>query len=141
MKALKLLLAVALGIVVLAPTATAAAQGPAISFEDADGPDDACEWRNNSGVPFELAIDGGPGVIHDDGSVVPVPQGSSVRYLPEERTFGSTAIGVVAECDVFVAQESTSTSEDTSSGGVAVPVIVGAGVAIVVLAGVLWKLR
>ncbi len=140
MKALKLLLAVALGIVILAPT-TATAQEPAISFDQADGPDDACDWRNNSGVPFELSIDGGSGVIHDDGSVVPVPQGSSVRYLPEERTFGSTAIGVVATCDAFVAQESTSTPDDTSSGGVAVPVIVGAGIVIVVLAGAVWKLR
>jgi len=141
MKAFKLLLAVALGIVVLAPSATATAQETAISFEEADGPDDACDLRVNSGGPFEVTIDGGPIVIQENGSVVPVPQGSSVHYLRQERTFGSTAIGVVDECEVFVAQESTSASEDTSSGGLGVPVIVGAGVAIVVLAGAVWKSR
>lgn len=159
MKARKLLLAVALGIVVLAPSASATAQGSAITFDQADGPDGACEWRNNSGVPFELSIDGGPGVIHDDGAVIPVPQGSSVRWLPEERTFGSTAIGVIRECEVVVAPESTpepepapetesspepestSVAEDNSSGGIGVPVIVGAGVVILVLAGAVWKLR
>ena len=145
MKALKFLLAVALGILVLSPSAAATAPGPAISFEQADGPDAACEWRNNSGVPFELNIDGGAGVIHDDGAVVPVPQGSSIRYLPEERTFGSTAIGVLTECEVFVAQETTqettSATEDESSGGVVVLVIVAAGVAALVLAGAAWKFR
>ena len=166
MKARKLLLAVALGIVVLAPSASATAQGSAITFDQADGPGGACEWRNNSGVPFELSIDGGPGVIHDDGAVIPVPQGSSVRWLPEERTFGSTAIGVIRECEPFVAPESTPepepapeteptpeleptpepepapAAEDNSGGGVGVPVIVGAGVVILVLAGgATWKLR
>ena len=159
MKARKLLLAAVLGIVILAPSASATAQGTAITFDQADGPDDECEWRNNSGVPFELSIDGGPGVIHDDGAVIPVPQGSSVRWLPEERTFGSTAIGVIRECQPFVApestpepeptpepesapaSESTPAAEDNSSGGIGVPVIVGAGVVILVLAGAVWKLR
>ena len=154
MKARKLLLAAVLGIVILAPSASATAQGTAITFDQADGPDDECEWRNNSGVPFELSIDGGPGVIHDDGAVIPVPQGSSVRWLPEERTFGSTAIGVIRECQPFVAPESTPeqestpepestpAAEDASSGGVGVPVIVGAGVVVLVLAGgAAWKLR
>ena len=147
MKARKLLLAAVLGIVILAPSASATAQGPPVTFEQADGPDDACEWQNNSGVPFELSIDGGEPLIQEDGSVVPVPQGSSVRYLPVERTFGSTAVGVIANCQVVVASESTPEPEptpasgDTSSDGIGVPVIVGAGVVVLVLAGVVWKLR
>lgn len=141
MKALKLLLAIAVGIVVLAPSATATAQDAAVFLEEADGPDDECDLRVNSGGPFEVTIDGGPIAIQDNGTVVPVPQGSSVHYLRQERTFGSTAIGVIAECDVFVAQGSTSVSDDTGSGGAVVAVVVGAGVAIVVLAGAAWKLR
>lgn len=141
MKAFKLLLAIAVGIVVLAPSATATAQDAAVFLEEADGPDDECDLRVNSGGPFEVTIDGGPIAIQDNGTVVPVPQGSSVHYLRQERTFGSTAIGVIAECDVFVAQGSTSASDDTGSGGAVVAVVVGAGVAIVVLAGAAWKLR
>ena len=141
MKALKLLLAVAFGMVIAAPSATATAQETFVTLEEADGPDDACDLRVNSGGPFEVTIDGGPLAIQDAGSVVPVPQGSSVHYLPQERTFGSTATGVIATCEVFVGQESPSASEETSSGGVGVPVIAGAGVAILVLAGVAWKLR
>ena len=141
MKAFKLLLAIAVGIVVLAPSATATAQDAAVFLEEADGPDDECDLRVNSGGPFEVTIDGGPIAIQDNGTVVPVPQGSSVHYLRQERTFGSTAIGVIAECDVFVAQGSTSVSDDTGSGGAVVAVVVGAGVAIFVLAGAAWKLR
>lgn len=141
MKALKLLLALALGIVFLVPSATAMAQGTAVSFEEADAPDDACDLRVNFGGPFEVAIDGGPIVIEDNGSVVLVPQGSSVHYLPQERTFGSTAVGVIARCEVFVAQESTSSSEDGNSGDIGVPVIVGVGAAILILAAVVWKFR
>ena len=125
MKALKLLLAIAVGIVVLAPSATATAQDAAVFLEEADGPDDECDLRVNSGGPFEVTIDGGPIAIQDNGTVVPVPQGSSVHYLRQERTFGSTAIGVIAECDVFVAQGSTSISDDTGSGGAVVAVVVG----------------
>ena len=136
-----MLLAIAVGIVVLAPSATATAQDAAVFLEEADGPDDECDLRVNSGGPFEVTIDGGPIAIQDNGTVVPVPQGSSVHYLRQERTFGSTAIGVIAECDVFVAQGSTSVSDDTGSGGAVVAVVVGAGVAIVVLAGAAWKLR
>ena len=147
MKALKLLLAIAVGIVVLAPSATATAQDAAVFLEEADGPDDECDLRVNSGGPFEVTIDGGPIAIQDNGTVVPVPQGSSVHYLRQERTFGSTAVGVIANCQVVVASESTPEPEptpasgDTSSDGIGVPVIVGAGVVVLVLAGVVWKLR
>lgn len=142
MRALKLLLTVALGIAVLAPSTAAMAQGPAVSFEDAEGPDDTCDLLVNSGGPFEVTIDGGSIEVHDNGSVVPVPQGSSAHYLPQERTFGATAIGVVVECEAFVAQGPAPVSEDSSSGGgIGVPLLVGVGVAVVVLAGVGWKLR
>ena len=56
MKAFKLLLAIAVGIVVLAPSATATAQDAAVFLEEADGPDDECDLRVNSGAVVAVVV-------------------------------------------------------------------------------------
>ena len=133
MRALKLLLAVALGIVTLAPSAVATAQS-AVSLEEADSPDGTCELRINAGGPYEVSIDGDAVIVFPNESVVPVPQGSSVHYLREERTFGATAIGTVETCETFVPTSSSS----SSSSGISAGFIAGAIVGVLVVLGVIW---
>ena len=123
---LKVLLAATLGLVVLAQSATATAQPNSNTFEEAEGPDDTCDLRLNVGGPYEVRIAGGPLTIHENGSVVPVPQGSSVTYLRVERTIGSTAIGTNARCAVFAGE---------TDSGVPLVVIVGVVIVGVVLVG------
>ena len=101
MRALKLLLAVALGTVVLAPGATATAQSTIVVFEEAEGPDDTCDLRLNDGGPYEVSISGARAVIYENGSVVPIPQGARVNYLQVDRTFGSTAVGINESCLLY----------------------------------------
>lgn len=136
MKALKLLLAVALGLVALAPSAVAAQESAdsfeeAVAFEEAEGPDDTCDLRINRGGPYEVTIDGGEITVFPDGSVVPVPQGSSLHYLPQERTFGATAIGANETCAIFVPAPG-------SSSGIGAPIITGAIVGVLVVLGAIW---
>ena len=100
-KVLKVLLAATLGLAVLAQSAAASAQSDSNRFDVAEGPDDVCDLHLNVGGPYEVSIAGGPPVIYDNGSVVPVPQGSSVNYLRVERTIGFTAIGTNERCGVF----------------------------------------
>ena len=103
----------------LAPS-PAAAQQSAVSFEEAEGPDDTCDLRINTGGPYEVTIDGGAITVYPNGSVVPVPQGSKLHYLPEERTFGATAIGAIETCEIFVP-----TSSPTDSSDIGTPLLVG----------------
>ncbi len=131
MKALKLLLAVVLCIVALAPSGVAAEQQSSVEFEPAESPDDTCDLRINFGGPFEVTVDGGESAFFPDGSVVPVPQGSSVFYLPQERTFGSTAIGPLEMCETFVPAPG-------SSSGIGAPLIAGAVVVGLVVLGAVW---
>lgn len=102
MKVRNVLLAVALGVLVLAQSAPVAAQAEASRFEQAEGPDDTCDLHLIAGGPYEVSIAGAPAVIYENGSVVPVPQGSNVNYLRVERTIGFTAIGTTERCAVFV---------------------------------------
>lgn len=112
-----------------------------MSFEESEGPDDTCDLRINAGGPYEVTIDGGPIMIFPNESVVPVPQGSSVHYLRQERTIGSTAIGINETCAAFV-PEAGAESSSSEGGGVSIPLIAGAGTAIVILVlGAAWGLR
>ena len=99
-KVRNVLLAVALGVLVLAQSAPVAAQAEASRFEQAEGPDDTCDLHLIAGGPYEVSIAGAPAVIYENGSVVPVPQGSNVNYLRVERTIGFTAIGTTERCAV-----------------------------------------
>ena len=128
MKALKLLLAVALWTALLVPGATAGAQSTTVQFEPAESPDDTCDLRLNDGGPYEVSIAGSIAVIYENGSVVAVPQGARVNYLQVERTFGSTAVGINERCDEFVPSaepEPASTSDGLSTIGIAVAGVAG----------------
>lgn len=120
----------------LAPSSIASAEQVSNSFDEARSPDGTCELRLNIGGPYEVTIDGGPITIYPNGSVVAVPQGSSVHYLRQERTIGSTAIGENATCATFVPVSEPATDSDES--GIGRPVIAGAGFAIVAALGAAW---
>ena len=132
-KALTLLLAVVLGMTTLASSPVAAEQQIGVSLEEADGPDDTCDLRINTGGPYEVTIDGGSVTVYENGAVVPIPQGSRLIYLRQERTFGSTAIGTNETCQTFV-----STSSSTSSSGIGAPLLAGVIVGVVAVLGATW---
>ena len=138
MKVLKLLLVVALWTALLAPGATATAQSSAVTLEAAESSDDTCDLLINSGGPYEVSIAGSAAVVFENGSVVSIPQGSSVNYLRVERTFGSTAIGVSETCAEFV--PAAEPAPATGGNGVGAPTIVVAGVAALALLGTAWFL-
>ncbi len=129
MKALKLLLAVALGIAVLVPGATATAQSDLVVFEEAESLDDTCDLLLNDGGPYEVSIAGSIAVVYENGSVVSVPQGDRVNYRLVARTFGSTGVGITESCAEFVPPP------DTGGDGISAPVVVVAGVLVLALLG------
>lgn len=133
-KARNLLLVTTIAIATLNPSAVVAAQESAVSFEEAEGPDDTCDLRINTGGPYEVTVDGGEIIVFPNESVVPVPQGSSLHYLPQERTFGATAIGANETCAVFVPDPTSS----TSSSGIGAPFIAGVVVGVLVVLGAIW---
>ena len=85
MTALKLLLAVALGIAVLVSGATASAQSDLVVFEEAESRDDTCDLLLNDGGPYEVSIAGSIAVVYENGSVVAVPQGCLLYTSPSPR--------------------------------------------------------
>ena len=105
MKLLKVVvLTVTIGLAVLAQSTPATAQPVSSTFDEAEGPDEVCELTLIAGGPYDVTIDGGAVTVYENGSVVEVPQGSSVNYLRSERTFGFTATGVTERCAVFGAE-------------------------------------
>ena len=139
-KAYRLLLALALGIAMLAPTATATAQSSASTFDEAEGPDDTCDLQLLAGGPYEVSIDGSPAVIYENDSVIAVPQGSSIRYIRVERTIGSTAIGTNETCAEFVPSAEPTPATDGDGDGISVPFIAGVGAGVVVAGAAAWWL-
>lgn len=128
MKKLKLLLALALGMAVLAPGTAASAQVDATVFEEAEGPDDTCDLRIIRSGPYEVSVDGGPITLYEDGSVIAVPQGGSVWYLRAERVTGFTATGSTERCEVF---ESAEQAAELAVTGSETTVLVIGGVVLV----------
>lgn len=125
--------------VALPAAATAGAQESPVSFAPADGPDAACDLQINTGGPYEVTIDGGPITIFENGSVVEVPQGSSVHYLRQNRTIGSTAIGTNETCAIVPEADITPTQATDNSGSRGA-FIAGAALGIVVVGAAWWFL-